>query len=117
MPRSVLWGAVLESEPGRRSAVLTRLSGPIPHNLGVDRAGDAVVQLGIQLGQLVAGVDAGLRDVTDSGSLHNIPDHELTDGLVLGTALSTAGTADVLDVSPAVLVTAMIPPLGGHLLS
>merc|ERR1711881_578077 len=89
---SVLWGTVLETEPGRRSAVLTRLPGPVPHHLGVDRAGNAVVKLGIQLGQLVTGVDAGLGDVTDSGSLHNIPDHELTDGLVLGTTLSTVGT-------------------------
>ena len=39
---------------------------------------------------IVPGVDAGLGDVMDSGSLHNIPDHELTDGLVLGTTLRGA---------------------------
>ena len=50
-------------------------------NLRVDGARDAVVKLGIQLGQLVAGVDAGLRDVPHSCSLHDVPDHELADRL------------------------------------
>ena len=45
----------LNPGPGRRSSVLSRLTRPIPHNLGVDSAGDAVVELSVQLGQLVAG--------------------------------------------------------------
>ena len=108
----------------------------------MDGARDAVVKLGVQLGQLVAGekskvklasisvlrnrfrryfpsdlmsdircqenesmntsrlpqmilsmgwnrpgVDAGLRDVPDSRCLHDIPDHKLADGLILGNSL------------------------------
>ena len=39
----------------------------------MDSAGDAVVELGIQLGQGVASVDRGLGYVSDGGSLNNIP--------------------------------------------
>ena len=67
--------------------------------------------------------------------LNNVPDDELADSLVLGHALKqqddntghddkerddgeadlgAVGAADVLDVAPAVLVPAMVPPLGGH---
>jgi len=82
----------------------------------VDGARDAVVKLGIQLGQLVAGVDAGLRDVPDSSSLNDVPDHELADRLILRDGLGAVSAAHILDVAPAVLVAAMVPPLRGHLL-
>merc|ERR1712212_825028 len=95
---------ILESKPGRRSSVFSRLARSIPHNLGVDCAGDAVVELGVQLGQLVACVDARLGDVPDSSSLNNVPNDKLPDCLVLGDTLGAVGAADVLDVAPAVLV-------------
>ena len=99
----------------------------------MDGARDAVVKLGIQLGQLVAGVDAGLRDVPDSRCLHDIPDHKLADrlrrrmlgvrkpklsnpNLILRDGLGAVCAAHILDVAPAVLVPAMVPPLRGHLL-
>ena len=81
----------------------------------MDGARDAVVKLGIQLGQLVAGVDAGLRDVPHSCSLHDIPDHKLADRLILRDGLGAVAAAHILDVAPAVLVPAMVPPLRGHL--
>ena len=43
-------------------------------HLGVDGAADAVGQLGVQLGQLVAAVHARLGDVPDGGGLHDVPD-------------------------------------------
>ena len=42
------------------SPVLAGLLGPIPDDLGVDGARDAVVEFGVQLGELVAGVDRRL---------------------------------------------------------
>ena len=80
----------------------------------MDGARDAVVKLGIQLGQLVAGVDAGLRDVPDSRCLHDIPDHKLADRLILRDGLGAVAAAHILDVAPAVLVPAMVPPLRSH---
>merc|ERR1740129_1142435 len=113
---TLLRRTVLESKPRRRSSVLSRLARPIPHNLGVDSAGHTVVELRIQFGKLVARVDASLRDSPDSSSLHNVPDHELPDRLVLGDALRAVGATDILDVAPAVLVTSVVPPLRSHLL-
>ena len=37
------------------------------------------------------GVDAGLGDVPDGRGLHDVPDDELPDGLVLGAALGEGG--------------------------
>ena len=84
--------------------------------LGVDGAADAVGELGVQLGQLVAGVHASVGDVPHGGGLHDVPDDELLDGLVLGARLGAVGAPNELDVPAAVLVAASIPPLGGHLL-
>ena len=61
------------------------------------------------------GVDAGLRDVPDSRSLHDVPDHELLDGLVLGAGLGAVGAPDELDMAPAMLVTSIVTSLGCHL--
>ena len=74
-----------------------------------------IVQLSIQLGQLITAVHTGIRDVSHGGSLHDIPDYELLDGLVLGASLGAVGAADELDVSTSMLVTSVVPALGGHL--
>ena len=76
-----------EAESGRRSSVLPGLAGSVPHHLGVDGAAHTVGQLGVELGQLVLGVHAGVGDVPHGGGLDDVADHELLDGLVLGTRL------------------------------
>ena len=81
----------------------------------MDGAADAVVKLGVQLGKLVAAVDTGVGDVPDGGGLHDVPDDELLNGLVLGASLGAVGAADELDVSTSMLVTSVVPALGGHL--
>ena len=83
--------------------------------LGVDGAADAVGQLSVEFGQLVAAVDAGVGDVPHGGSLHDVPDDELLDGLVLGAGLGAIGAPDELDVPAAVLVPTSVPPFGSHL--
>ena len=82
----------------------------------MDGAADTVSELGVKLGQLVATVHASVGDVPHGGGLHDVPDHELLDGLVLGAGLGAIGASDELDVTAAVLVAASIPPFGGHLL-
>ena len=80
----------------------------------MDGAADAVGELGVQLGQLVAGVHAGVGDVPHGGGLHDVPDHELLDGLVLGAGFGAVSAADELNMAAAVLVTASVPPFRGH---
>ena len=83
----------------------------------MDGAADAVGELGVQLGQLVAGVHAGVGDVPHGGGLHDVPNHELLDSLVLGAGLGAVGAADKLDMATAVLVTSSVPPFGCHVTS
>ena len=79
--------------------------------LGMDGAAHAVGQLGIELGQLVLGVHAGVGDVSHGGRLHDVPDDELLDGLVLGAGLGAVGTPDELDMATAVLIATAITAL------
>merc|ERR1719507_710998 len=113
---SLLGSGSTESESWGRGPVLPGLTRPVPHHLGVDGAADTVGELGVKLGQLVAGVHAGIGDVPHGGGLNDVPDHELLDGLVLGARLGTVGAPNELHVPTAVLVAASIPPLGGHVL-
>ena len=98
----------------RSLPVLSALPGPVPDNLGVDGAGDTVVQLGVELGEGVSLVDAVVGDVPDGRGLHNVPDDELADSLVLGASLGAVGAPDGLDVAPVVLVAPVVPPLLSH---
>ena len=82
--------------------------------LGVDGAADAVGQLSVEFGKLVAAVNAGVGDVPHGGGLHNVPDDELLDGLVLGAGLGAVCAADELDVAAPVLVSASVATLRGH---
>ena len=95
--------------------VLAGFLGPVPDDLRVDGARDAVVELGVQLGELVARVDRSLRDVPDGRSLDDVPDDELPDGLVLGAGSGAVGAPDVVDVAAAVLGTTSVASLDGHL--
>jgi len=80
----------------------------------VNGAANAVAKLGIQLGELVAGINASFGDIPHSCSLHNVPDDKLLDSFVLRDALSTVGATHRLHVAPSVLVTAVISALGCH---
>ena len=84
-------------------------------HLGVDGAAHTVGQLGVQLWQLVAAVHAGVGDVPDGGGLHDVPDDELLDGLVLGARLGAVGAPHELDMATTVLVPAVVTALGSHL--
>ena len=81
----------------------------------MDSAAHAVGQLSIQLGQLVLGVDTGVGDISHGGGLHNVPDDELLDGLVLGARLGAVGASHELDMATTVLVPAVVTALGSHL--
>jgi len=98
-----------------RSPVLSALPGPVPDNFGVDSAGNAVVQLGVQFGEGIASVDAVVSDIPDGCSLDNVPDDKLADGLVLGASLGAVGAPDGLDVPTVVLVASVVPALLSHL--
>ena len=80
----------------------------------MDSAAHAIGQLSIQLGQLVLGVDTGVGDISHGGGLHNVPDDELLDGLVLGAGLGAVGASHELDMATAVLVAPVISTLRGH---
>ena len=77
----------------------------------MDSAAHAIGQLSIQLGQLVLGVDTGVGDISHGGGLHNVPDDELLDGLVLGAGLGAVGAPHELNVATAMLVAPVIPTL------
>ena len=81
----------------------------------MDGAAHTVGQLGVQLWQLVAAVHAGVGDVPDGGGLHDVPDDELLDGLVLGASLGAVGAADELDMTTTMLVTTIVSTFGRHL--
>ena len=55
-----------------------------------------------------------LRDVPDSGSLNNVPDHKLPDGLILGASLGAVHTPDELHVAASGLVASTIATLERH---
>lgn len=57
--------------------------------------------------------DTGLWDVSHGRRLHDVPDDELLDGLVLGDTAGTVGAADGLHMPTALLGTTVIPPLLG----
>ena len=81
----------------------------------MDCAADTVGKLGVKLGQLILAVHAGVGDISDGGGLHDVPDNELLDGLVLGDALGTVGASHKLDMTTAVLIATVIPALRSHL--
>jgi len=115
LPILVVAGHVLgeRAQWGRTDAA--SLAGSVTHHLGVDCAGHAVVELRVELGQHVRVPDAGLRDVTDGGGLHNVADDELLDSLILGHAAGAVGATHGLHMAAVVLVASSITALLGHL--
>ena len=81
----------------------------------MNSAANTVGQLSVELGQLVLGVDTGVGDIPHGGGLHDVPDDELLDGLVLGAGLGAICAPHELDMATAVLVAPVITTLGGHL--
>lgn len=57
--------------------------------------------------------DTGVRDVSHSRCLHDVPNDKLLDGLVLGDTTGTVGAADGLHMPTALLSATVIPPLLG----
>ena len=57
---------------------------------------------------------ARLGDVPDGGGLHDVPDDELLDGLVLGAGLGAVGAPHELDMAAAVLVASIVSTLRCH---
>ena len=80
----------------------------------MDGAAHTVGQLGVQLGQLVLRVHAGVGDVSHGGRLHDVPDDELLDSLVLGAGLGAITAPNELDMSPSMFITSIITALGCH---
>ena len=81
----------------------------------MDGTADAVGQLSVEFGKLVAAVNAGVGDVPHGGGLHDVPDDELLDGLVLGAGLGAVGAPHKLHMATAMLVAPVITTLRGHL--
>jgi len=100
-------------EAFRWLAVPTLLTGTDADDVSVDRARDAVVHLGVELGKDVSVMDARLLNVPDGRLLHDVPHLKPLDRLVLGAALGAVGAADVLDMAAAVLVAAAVAALEG----
>jgi hypothetical protein len=130
----------------RRSTVAAALARTDTHDLSVDGARDAVLELQVHLGDGVLGEDGGIGDITcpscqflisrigvvcgrsnsggagmmrrtDGGRLDHVADGESLDCLVLGSASRAVGAADGLDVAATLLVTAAVGLLVSPLLT
>ena len=73
------------------------------------------MELHIQLGKHVGVKDTRLGNVPASGGLHDVPNNELLNGLVLGHTTGAAGAADGLHLAEAFFGTTIIPSFLGHL--
>lgn len=80
----------------------------LPHNLAVDGAADAVLQLEVHLGDGVLGEHGCIGNVTDGGALDHVADGETLDRLVLGCAARAVGAADRLHVAAALLIASTV---------
>merc|ERR1719414_2879530 len=80
----------------------------------VDGAGHAVLHLHVELREKEGGVDAGLAQVSLRRGVHDVPDLEALDGLILGHAAGAVAAADDGGVPAAVLAAAVVPALGRH---
>lgn len=56
---------------------------------------------------------AGLGDISNGGSLNDVPYDKLLDGFVLRDTPGTVGATDGLDMSTSLLGTAVVPSLFG----
>lgn len=83
--------------------------GPVTDDLGVNSAGYTVVQLGVQFGELVGVIHAGVVNVTNSGSFDDVTNNEFFDSLVLGNAASTVCATYRIYVTAAMFGASSVP--------
>lgn len=113
--RLVASGAVLVHHALTRvGADGPHLLGPGAHGLPVDGAGDAVVELDVELGQLVVVDDAGLVEIAQRGLVDDVAHGEALDGLVLGGLAAAAVAHDQTGVVATVAVATVVATLHSH---
>lgn len=114
--RLFLFLAILVHEGGSASGSLPPcLPVPRSNDLAMDSAAHAVVLLNIELGQLVVGNNACIGEIAERALVHDVPNGEALDGLVLCGAAPTPVTVDQACVVAPVAVAPMVPPLDRHL--
>ena len=95
--------------------ILSGFARPVADHFGVNSTRDAVVQLGVQLGQHISRIYRGVGDISHGSSFHNITDDEFANSFVFGTSFRAISAPDVLDMATTVFGTSIILPLLGHL--
>jgi hypothetical protein len=98
------------------TAGATDLDGAETHNAGVDAAGDAVLLLDVDLGQVeVLGVECKvIFDVSLGGAVNEVAHLESLDGLVLGAHLRAVKAANGVRVALVRLVPPVISSFDWH---
>lgn len=81
-----LLSVLVESNTRRWSSYSSSFSGSHSNDLGVNGAGDAVVQLVVQLRESVLLIDRGIGNVPDRCGLNHVSHCESLDSFVLGHA-------------------------------
>jgi len=97
-----------------RGTVAATFARTYTHNLAVNGARDAVLELQVHLGDSVLREDGGIGDITDGSGLDHVANGESLDCLVLGCASRAVGATDGLDVAATLLVTAVGRSLLDH---
>ena len=94
----------------------TTNGGPHTDNSSVDSAGDAVLLLDVDLGEVEVFliVSVVLLDVSARGSVDHVSHLESLDGLVLGNDSSTVDTSDDVGVALVVLTATVVSSLRWH---
>merc|ERR1719356_2129074 len=85
-----------------------------PDHAAVDRTGDAVEHLHVELREHESLVHAGVPDVALGGRVDHVPDLEALDGLVLGHAPAAVAAADDGGMAVPVLGAPVVATLGRH---
>ncbi|KAI0567143.1 40S ribosomal protein S26 [Gracilaria domingensis] len=88
--------------------------GPRANSLPMHGAGDAIVELDIELGELIIIDDASVVEIAKRRLVHDVTNGETLDGLVLGRLAATAVAVDETGVIAAMTVPAVISALHGH---
>lgn len=89
-------------------------AGPGADGLAMDGAGDAVVELDVELGELVLVDDAGLVEIAQGALVDDVTHGEALDGLVLRRLAAAPVAHDQVRVVAAVAVTPVVAALHSH---
>ena len=73
------------------------------------------MQFHIQLGKHIGIENTRFGNIPDGCGLYDVPNDELLNGLILGPASGTVGTANRLHVAAALFGTTIVPSFLGHL--